>query len=365
MFIGVCCGFGAAILQSLSYIASRNYTHSRSGDPSIPLLVLMHLWLGILAAVVLPFVWIRGIHWEIIAVPIGVAAVVNVVGQAGLTAAIRLSEPSRVSPLLTMKVFFPALLTMLVGPPVGRSVDRYLTSWQWAAVLLCIVAGVSISRSGGAMRRAALVFVVLTALVFAASDWCVGLTVGGILRTPMSSIRASLLAASILYLLTGIFGVVALFTRWGGSTSDRITYPWRDWRDSFFYAATWFLAMIALFVAFAEVGVVLGTILQCTRSIITILMGVGLMYLGQAHIEPKQPPHVVASRIAAGVLMFLAISLYIVRDPISLWNKMRSKKIQSTGQSVVMPVRIDCANQPGRREYALSRRGLEITGSVG
>ena len=337
MFTGVACGLGAAVAQSGSYIASRNFTHSktagRTGDQSIPLLVLMHLWLGILAAVVLPFVWIKGIHWEIIAAPILVAAVVNVAGQAGLTAAIRLSEPSRVSPLLTMKVFFPALLTMLVGPPVGRSADRYLTSWQWAAVFLCIVAGVSINRSGGGMRRAALFLVVCTALVFATSDWCVGLTVGGILRTPMSSLRASLMAASILYLLTGIFGVVTLFTRWGGSTPDRITYPWRDWRDSFFYAASWFVAMILLFVAFAEVGVVLGTILQCTRSFITILMGTVLMYLGYAHIEPKQPAHVVVGRIAAGVLMFLAISLYIVRDPSLLWvhAKSNTKIIGSIG----------------------------------
>ena len=76
--------------------------------------------------------------------------------------------------------------------------------------------------------------------------------------------------------------------------------------------------MVFLFVAFAEIGVVLGTILQCTRSFITILMGAGLMALGYSHIEPKQPTRVVITRIGAGVLMFLGISLYIVRNPVAL-----------------------------------------------
>ena len=79
--------------------------------------------------------------------------------------------------------------------------------------------------------------------------------------------------------------------------------------------------MILLFVAFAEIGVVLGTILQCTRSFITILIGAGLMMLGYSHIESRQPRRVILGRIAAGVLMFLGITLYIVRDPMALLSK--------------------------------------------
>jgi hypothetical protein len=262
------------------------------------------------------------LHWELITLPLISAAVFNVVGQLGLTIAIRLAEPSRVSPLLTMKVLFPAVLTMFVGAPVGRMADRFLSVWQWVAVLMCVAAGVSISRGGGGMRKAALLAVLWTVMVFAGSDWCVGLMVGGILRTPnVTPLHASLLAASILYLATSFFGVAALFTKWGRPAVGRI-YPWIDWRDSFAYAASWFIAMIFLFVAFAEVGVVLGTILQCTRSFITILMGVGLMYLGYSHIEPKQPIRVVVGRIAAGVLMFAGITLYILSGANSPWHNL-------------------------------------------
>jgi hypothetical protein len=55
--------------------------------------------------------------------------------------------------------------------------------------------------------------------------------------------------------------------------------------------------------------------MQCTRGFMTILIGAGLMYLGLEHIEPRQPRAVILRRIAAGFLMFLGISLYIVRDP--------------------------------------------------
>ena len=322
MVTGVACGLGAAVTQSLSYIASRHYTASRSDTPnqSISLIVLMHLWLGIFSAAVLGLVFQRGLRWNLISMPLAAAAVCNVGGQIGLTVAIRLTEPSRVSPLLTMKVLFPAVLTMIVGAPVGKMAGQFLNGWQWLAIGMCVAAGVSISRGGGGIRKSALIAVLFTAMIFAGSDWCIGLIVNAIARTPsVSPLHASLLAASILYLTTALFGVFALFTPWGRPVNGRM-YPWADWRDSFAYAAAWFIAMIFLFVAFAEIGVVLGTILQCTRSFITILMGTGLMMLGYAHIEPRQPRHVILKRIAAGVLMFLGISLYILRDPRALMH---------------------------------------------
>ena len=319
MAIGVTCGLAAAVLQSISYIASRHFTGSRDAHASFSLLVLMHLWMGVMAAVTLALVWMPGVPWTRVAWPLIFAAFFNVTGQIGLTLALRLAEPSRVSPLLTMKVFFPALLSTILGAPVGRLAQRYLTLWQWLAIALCVAAGVSISRGGGGMKKAALGAIAFGITVFAGSDWCVGLTVGDLLKAPgITPLRASLLAVSALYLLTLIAGLAALPTRWGGSTPGRMTYPWADWRDALPYAASWYLAMIVLFVAFGEIGLVLGTILQCTRSFITILIGAALMYIGYSHIEPKQPHRVILTRIAAGVLMFLAITLYIVRDPVAM-----------------------------------------------
>jgi drug/metabolite transporter (DMT)-like permease len=326
MWIGVLCGLGAAVMQSWSYIASRHYTHSRgsgggSGGGGMALVVLVHLWLALMAGAVLAFVWTSGVPWHAVAWPLVASAVLDFVGQWGLILAIRLAEPSRVSPLLTMKVFLPAVLTTVLGPPVGQVADRYLTGWQWAAVVMCVIAGVSINRGGGGMRKAALAAVVGCSVIFGSSDWCIGMTIGGLLKTPgLSPLRASLLAESVLYLITGIGGVVLLMTG-AGRPAGRKFFAWPDWRDSFAYGATWFAAMIFLFIAFAHIGVVLSTILQCTRAFITILIGAGLMLLGHEHIEPKQPARVILTRIAAGVLMSVSISLYILRDPVALWHR--------------------------------------------
>jgi hypothetical protein len=204
---------------------------------------------------------------------------------------------------------------------VGMSVDRYLSPWQWLAVGLCVLAGVSINHGGGGMRKAALAAIVITSIIFGSSDWCIGLTVAGILKAPgITPLGASLMVGSSLYLLTSLGGLALLATGWGRPAGS-FFFAWRDWRDSFPYAASWFIAMVCLFLAFAHIGVVLGTILQCTRSFITILIGAALMRLGLEHIEPRQPARVIFTRIAAGVLMSLSISLYIIRNPVALWHR--------------------------------------------
>jgi drug/metabolite transporter (DMT)-like permease len=117
MFIGVLCGLGAAIMQSLAYIASRHFAQSRpgrGGSGGVALIVLVHLWLGIMAVILLPMVWIGGVPWHAVAGPLAGSAVCNILGQGALTLAIRMAEPSRVSPLLTMKVFVPAILTTIL-----------------------------------------------------------------------------------------------------------------------------------------------------------------------------------------------------------------------------------------------------------
>ncbi|HEX4123956.1 MAG TPA: hypothetical protein VHY37_04455 [Tepidisphaeraceae bacterium] len=320
MLLGVLCGLGAAILQSLSYIASRHFTHSRGGGAGWALVVLVHLWLGLMAAVTLPMVWTTGVPWHLVIWPLVGSAVCVFSGQWGLTLAIRLAEPSRVSPLLTMKVFLPAILTTIFGPPVGQVAERYLTPWQWAAVVMCVIAGVSINRGGGGMRKKALAAIIGCSIVFGCSDWCVGMAIGGLLKTPgISPLRASLLGESILFLMTAAGGI-SLLLAGAGVPAGRKIFAWPDWRDSFPYAATWFTAMICLFIAFGKIGIVLATILQCTRSFITILIGAGLMLLGLEHIEPRQPARVILIRIAAGVLMSVAISLYILRDPVAFFR---------------------------------------------
>ena len=323
--IGVASGLGTAGLQAVCYVASRHYTRSRDDEAraGLALIVVVHLWLAAMGAVTLPFVWTAGIRWGRVLPPLLLSTGLDLFGQAGLTVALRHAEPSRVSPLLTMKVFIPALLAVALGQPVGPAAHHPPTGWQGLAVVLCVVACLSVHRAGGRLPRAAVVALVATVLAFGTTDWFIAKAIAATLPGPaagpaVSTLRPCVLLVAMQYLLTSVAALAVLPTRLSGLPPGRRTYPWPDWRDALPYSAAWYAAMILLLVSFAHVGVVLGTILQCTRSFLTVLLGLGLMYLGFAHIEPPQPLRIVARRVAAGLLMTLSITLYVVRDPVAL-----------------------------------------------
>jgi drug/metabolite transporter (DMT)-like permease len=308
MIVGALSGLMAALLQSLSYFASRHFIQRRQDGGGVQLLILGHLLMGMMAVALLLITFSRQIIWLPVLLPTLSAAIFSTGGQLGLMQAIKYAEPSRVSPLLTIKLLIPALLATIIGQPVGALANRTMTPWQWLAVVLCVIACLSINQIGGRMRTRALVAVLFTATSFACSDWSIGVGVARFLKSPqMSILRASLLTQSCVFILLGIFATAFLPL----ARSPRKM----DWRGAAPFALTWFGSMLFLFFAFGQIGVVLGSIMQCTRGFMTILIGAGLMYLGLEHIEPRQPRAVILRRIAAGFLMFLGISLYIVRDP--------------------------------------------------
>jgi drug/metabolite transporter (DMT)-like permease len=308
---GALCGLMAAMLQSLSYIASRHFIQRRAAGAGVQLLVLGHLIMGVMAFIELLVNITPQPLWKPVLIPVFSAALFSIGGQLGTMEAIKYAEPSRVSPLFTIKLLIPALLATFIGQPVGAIANRSMTGWQWVAVIICMIAGISINQTGGRMHRRALLAILLTAVTFAGSDWSIGLAVAGFRHTPhMSILRASLLTESCVFIVLGCAAVIFF----------AIVQPPRakDWREASPFAFTWFMSMIFLFFAFGEVGVVLGSILQCTRGFMTILLGIALMYLGHEHIEPRLPRAVVLRRLAAGFLMFLGITLYIIRDPVLL-----------------------------------------------
>ena len=324
MIFGILMGLGAAFGQSFSYISTRHYVQRRPAGASRQLLVLGHLWMGILSLITLPFVWpASGIAWSAIAWPLISTTIFYIGGQIGLMMALKYAEPSRVSPLLTFKLFVPAILASIWGQPVGATTPG-LTIWQWLAVIICVTAAYILNRTGGQMKKRAILGLVLATVVFAGSDWSIGCLIRELLKLPaMNNLHASLLAEAISYLTTGILAIFLL--PWQGSKKRH------DWLDAAPFGITWFIAMIFLFLAFSEVGVLLGSILQCTRGFISILLAGALVHFGHEHIEPAHAPGILLKRLAAGLLMFIGITLYVIRDPLQLrirmagdaggWNK--------------------------------------------
>ncbi len=84
-----------------------------------------------------------------------------------------------------------------------------------------------------------------------------------------------------------------------------------DWRQALPYAAIWLASMIALYGAFARLGTVLGAILQSTRGLIAIGLGVALAAAGFEHLEQRVAPGVLVRRGLAAAAMIFAVWLYV------------------------------------------------------
>ena len=320
MYLGIIFGLAAAFCQSLSYLSTRYYVQKRVAAPpggsgggvgggSRQLLVLSHVWMGLFALLVIPFAWpAGGIHFLRILSPLLCNALFYLAGQVGLMIALKHTEPSRVSPLLGIKIVILALIASFIRQPdaaAGAAVG--LTLIQWAAVILCVFAAVSLNFSGATLSRRAVVAILFTCLFYSISDWNIGLLVNGLrVGTSMSFVHAAVLGGCLSYLVTALC-VIGFLPRFGARRAA-------DWRDAVPFAVTWFSAMLLLFSSFALIGVLFGNILQSTRGLMSILMASLLIKLGHHHLESHATRAVLLRRLASGALMFLAVLLYALKD---------------------------------------------------
>jgi hypothetical protein len=311
MIAGILCGLGAALSQSFSYLFTRHFVHTRGSGASRDLFILGHLWMGLFGILGLLLLWPAHartiLGWPIL-LPLLGTSLFYLSGQIGLTYALRYAEASTVTPLLGIKVFFQTLLSLSLGTPSGIGGDRTLTAFQWLAVGLCCVGGISLNYTGGRIPRRALAGIACTLLTFTFSDYFIGCLVAALIREfGLSTGIAAILGASLQYLASGL--IVLPFIRTVHHRSARA------WRDAAPFALTWFGAMLFLFAAIGALGVILGTILQSTRGIMTILIASAVARLGHEHIEPLHDRGIVLRRVAAGTLMFVAVTLYVIKDP--------------------------------------------------
>lgn len=296
--LGIATGIAAAVCQSCSYLATRHYVQRRPDGASRSLLVLAHVWMLPVCIALLAYYWNRvQIDWSRAWLPIAGEVFFYLLGQISLFVALRFAEPSRVSPLLSFKLVVLALLATFF---TRESVN----GWQWLAVMVCVMGGLSLYRSGGQkMHRYAAIAMVVAAVVNALCDWCIGRL---LLTFPPEQdvLSRSVFSMALCY---GICGLIAIpLVPW-------VRYPaWRDWRGAAPFAGCWLAAMLFLFICFTYVNPVYGNILQSTRGLISIFMSWALIRMGAGHIEPSQGKGAFARKLAAGTLMVIAVALYAV-----------------------------------------------------
>ncbi len=292
MIFGIIAGLLAAASQAVSYLFSRRFV-IRHENGTVPLLVGSHMIMGGVSLVVLAAfhrIWIPCLSNA--AVPVAVATVAYLAGQALIIPALRLTEASRVAPLLGLKVFIVALIS-------ASFMSQSFTGMQWTAVVLSVSAAFLLNRIGGALPIPSLLLVLGACVGYSFSDLAVRRVVLSFGETPL--FLASILSVALCYSLAGLFAALV----WPFFRCSRT-----QWKDAAPYSAAWLVGMIFLFACFGSIGVVFGNILQSGRGLISIGLGVLVAHFGSGVIEQRAEPALVLRRAAAAGLMIAAVALY-------------------------------------------------------
>lgn len=294
MIQGIVLGLGAATLQALSYICSRLFTHKFHAT-SVSLLVISHLIMGVFALTL--FVFYIPESWpsfSAYALPLFLCAFTYFAGQACLFRALQQAHASRVSPLLGLKILILAVISRVVF-------SETFTSGQWLAVGVSVVAALMLRQSGEKLKLRTLFWILAACLGYSVSDLCIRSLVLAF-TADSGLLNATMVSACLVYIICAAFGLILL------PTLPRMS-P-RIWIAAIPFSVTWFGAMLFLFACFGVAGVVFGNIVQSTRGIISVFIGVALAHAGFRELEDKAPLAVVARRALAAVLMAAAIVLF-------------------------------------------------------
>ncbi len=291
--MGITLGLGASFCQSLSYLYSRRFL-KEYGDDWRMLLALSQVLMGIMAVVALPFT-AAGCDFPVISAalrPSIWAAVFYFMAQGALFSALKRTEASRVSPLLGLKVVVIALIASLLG--------RQHLVWQhWVAVMLSGSAAFFLNEIGGRIPGKAIMLICLTVSGYSLSDMNIKEL---LVALEPAGLKGPFVGVCLAYIVSGFFGGLMLFQT--GIPCKRV------WMLALPHAVTWFVSMFFFYWSIAFINLVFAVIVQATRGLMSIWLGVIVARLGHEHIEQPLGGGVVWKRSAAAFLMALAIVLY-------------------------------------------------------
>ena len=296
--IGIMLGLGAAAGQSLSYLFSRLYV-LRSSGAVVRLLILGHVFMGVMSLAILPMLPLKHLPpLSTYAWPLAAATGFYLLGQVGMFVALRYTEASRASPLLGLKIAILAVVSSFYF-------HHNISPVQWLAVVAAVIAALMLRTSGGQMSGKTVAAITLACIAYSISD--INITALVLSLRALGPVASTMTAVVFCYLISGALGLALL--PWAGRPNGH------DWRYALPWAASWFGAMLLLFACFGSIGVVFGNIVQSTRGLISLGLGVLISVAGHVHLEKKVPASVWLKRGIATLLMCGAVALYIWGKP--------------------------------------------------
>ncbi len=292
MIIGIVSGLLSALLQSGSYVFSRVFIYKHRN--SFELVVYSQLIMGLFAAfTILPAMMFSSypLTWKFF-LEIFLCIFTFAAGQYGFFQTLRELEASRLSSLLGLKIVFLALITTCFT-------DTPLHFLQWIAIILCSISAVGMNFTGGRITGKAALWLIFMLVCYAVCDM---LEAELILQMNGDSLIANSTAvAALIYFILGIFSLPFL---------SKYPLKLNRCKDALPYAVTWYSAILLLFVCFGSIGAVFGNIIQASRGILSVLIGLWLLHLGYEHLEPRVGRQAWCRRFLMAAVMICAMCLY-------------------------------------------------------
>ncbi|OGV52857.1 MAG: hypothetical protein A2017_16980 [Lentisphaerae bacterium GWF2_44_16] len=301
MITGILAGFAAAAAQSISYILSRIYIGKFQS--AVLLLSVSHVIMGIFSALLFPFLKMgNGCSLNGCVMPFAGCTLFYVFGQMAFFMALKKTDASRVSPLLGLKILFLAIF-FSVFMKQGFS---YL---QWLAVLMCMFAALLLNWSGGRIPWRGLGWILLACICYSLSDLNIKIMIDRLDNGHDSMLARSIFSVCACYMACGVMGLVALCF---------IPRPrWEMWKAALPFSMAWLAGAFFLFTSFGFIGPVFGNIVQSSRGLISIVLGVLIALAGFPEIEKRISRGVFTRRVFAAILMLASIALFSAADYIT------------------------------------------------
>lgn len=283
-----------AFLQSLSYISSAAFI--RRYNSSWSLLICSQMAMGIVSIPVAVIFFPAALFDNPLRAFLYLASwiAITCAGQYFFFATQKEIESSRLSSLLGLKIIILATISALL-------LQESLSLQKIAAVSLATFGAIGIN-SGKSTKKftlKALFLMLLTVVSYSVAD----LVETSILKLSHSGNiwKDSLGVCAFCYMLLGIFMIPVL---------NKKNFSLERFKTGAPYGILFFASQITLFVSFGLIGPVFANVVQSSRGIISVALGIVLCKLGFSHLDVKGSRNLWIRRFICAVIMTTAIILY-------------------------------------------------------
>ena len=295
MLFGISAGFLSALLMSGSYVFSRSYFR-KHGEP---LQLAIHSQFNMLFGGIL----LLAISYFFLEMPCSKRFFLYLAGesffflfaQVSWFMMLRHVEASRAASLIGLKVLAIAVLTFLLG-----SSPSVL---QWLAIVLCTFAAVGMNFSGGKISLKSILWLIIAVFCYAVCDICI--------TEMMNQMPGKSMMLNAICVMGFTYTAIGLCILPG-----LLKYPpeREKLKDALPYSCFYFGSILFLMACFGTIGVIFGSIIQSSRGVISVSLGIILLKTGLEKTEPDVSGRVWIQKLVMSILMLAAMSLYAISN---------------------------------------------------